>query len=78
LVRKASCSAAKRKSFGIGNCFNYFSATGGAPNRAKRMKDHVPMKRGGQADAIARAILRLLSDEASYSTGAILDVSGGR
>ena len=53
-------------------------ASGGEPNRVERVKDYVPMKRGGQADEIARAILWLLSDEASYSTGAILDVSGGR
>jgi NAD(P)-dependent dehydrogenase (short-subunit alcohol dehydrogenase family) len=53
-------------------------ASGGEPNRVERVKEHVPMKRGGQADEIARAILWLLSDEASYSTGAILDVSGGR
>jgi NAD(P)-dependent dehydrogenase (short-subunit alcohol dehydrogenase family) len=53
-------------------------ASGGEPNRVERVKEHVPMKRGGQVDEIARAILWLLSDEASYSTGAILDVSGGR
>jgi NAD(P)-dependent dehydrogenase (short-subunit alcohol dehydrogenase family) len=53
-------------------------ASGGEPNRVERVKEHVPLKRGGQADEIARAILWLLSDEASYSTGAILDVSGGR
>jgi NAD(P)-dependent dehydrogenase (short-subunit alcohol dehydrogenase family) len=53
-------------------------ASGGEPNRVERVKEYVPMKRGGQADEIARAILWLLSEEASYSTGAILDVSGGR
>jgi NAD(P)-dependent dehydrogenase (short-subunit alcohol dehydrogenase family) len=53
-------------------------ASGGEPNRVERVKQHVPMKRGGQPDEVARAILWLLSDEASYSTGAILDVSGGR
>jgi NAD(P)-dependent dehydrogenase (short-subunit alcohol dehydrogenase family) len=53
-------------------------ASGGEPNRVERVKEYVPMKRGGQPDEIARAILWLLSDEASYSTGAILDVSGGR
>lgn len=53
-------------------------ASGGEPNRVERVKEYVPMKRGGQAEEIARAILWLLSDEASYSTGAILDVSGGR
>ena len=53
-------------------------ASGGEPNRVERVKEHVPMKRGGKPDEIARTILWLLSDEASYSTGAILDVSGGR
>lgn len=53
-------------------------ASGGEPNRVDRVKEFVPMKRGGLADEVAMAILWLLSDEASYSTGAILDVSGGR
>lgn len=53
-------------------------ASGGEPNRVERVKEFVPMKRGGQPEEVARAILWLLSDEASYSTGAILDVSGGR
>lgn len=53
-------------------------ASGGEPNRVERVKEFVPMKRGGQPDEVARAILWLLSDKVSYSTGAILDVSGGR
>jgi len=53
-------------------------ATGGEPNRIERMRDSIPMKRGGQPEEIARAILWLLSDEASFSTGAILDATGGR
>ena len=53
-------------------------ASGGEPDRVDRVKEFVPMKRGGRADEVAMAILWLLSDEASYSTGAILDVSGGR
>jgi NAD(P)-dependent dehydrogenase (short-subunit alcohol dehydrogenase family) len=36
------------------------------------------MKRGGDAEEVARAILWLLSDESSYCTGAFIDVSGGR
>jgi len=43
-----------------------------------RVKSMVPMKRGGQPEEIATAILWLLSEEASYTTGAILDVSGGK
>ena len=53
-------------------------ASGGEPNRVDRVKAFVPMRRGGTADEVAQAILWLLSDEASYTTGAFLDVSGGR
>ena len=53
-------------------------ASGGEPNRVDRVKSAVPMQRGGEAEEVARAILWLLSDEASYTTGALLDVSGGR
>jgi NAD(P)-dependent dehydrogenase (short-subunit alcohol dehydrogenase family) len=53
-------------------------ASGGEPNRVERVKGAVPMQRGGHAHEVARAILWLLSDEASYSTGTIVDVSGGR
>ena len=42
------------------------------------MKAQVPMKRGGTADEVATAILWLLSDEASYVTGSLLDVAGGK
>lgn len=53
-------------------------ADGGEPGRVDRVKSAVPMLRGGQPEEVAKAILWLLSDEASYSTGAILDVTGGR
>ena len=46
--------------------------------RVDRIKGSVPMRRGGTADEVAQAILWLLSDKASYSTGAFIDVSGGR
>ena len=52
--------------------------SGGQPGRVDRLKDVVPMKRGGQPEEVAKAILWLLSDEASYCTGAFIDVSGGR
>lgn len=53
-------------------------ALGGEPGRVDRVKDAVPMKRGGTPDEVANAILWLLSDDASYTTGSLLDVSGGR
>lgn len=53
-------------------------ASGGEPGRVDRVKAFVPMRRGGQPEEVARAILWLLSDEASYSTGVLLGVSGGR
>jgi NAD(P)-dependent dehydrogenase (short-subunit alcohol dehydrogenase family) len=53
-------------------------ASGGEPGRIARVKGSVPLKRGGQPEEVAHAILWLLSDEASYVTGTLLDVSGGR
>jgi len=53
-------------------------ASGGEPDRIERVKASVPMGRGGQAEEIAEAILWLASEQASYTTGALLDVSGGR
>ena len=53
-------------------------AAGGEPDRAHRLAHMVPMKRVGQAQEIANAIVWLMSDEASYVTGTTLDVSGGR
>jgi NAD(P)-dependent dehydrogenase (short-subunit alcohol dehydrogenase family) len=53
-------------------------ASGGEPGRVERLKDAVPMRRGGTAEEVARAVLWLLSDCASYVTGATIEVSGGR
>lgn len=53
-------------------------ALGGEPNRVERVKGAIPMQRAGSAEEIARAIVWLLSDEASYVTGSVLDVAGGR
>lgn len=61
-----------------GHIYTELHALGGEPNRVDRVKAGVPMQRGGQPEEIANAILWLLSAEASYVTGAILDVTGGR
>jgi NAD(P)-dependent dehydrogenase (short-subunit alcohol dehydrogenase family) len=61
-----------------GFIYTEMHASGGEPNRVDRVKEIVPMKRGGSADGVANAILWLLSDEASYTTGAFLDVAGGK
>ncbi len=61
-----------------GVIYTEIHASGGEPGRVERVKAAVPMKRGGHPDEVARAILWLASAEASYSTGAFIDVSGGR
>ena len=53
-------------------------ASAGEPGRVERLKGGVPMGRGGHPDEVARAVLWLLSAEASYITGTVVDVSGGR
>ena len=53
-------------------------ASGGQPDRAQRLAPEIPMQRPGTAQEIANAIVWLLSDEASYATGSILDLAGGR
>ena len=53
-------------------------ASGGQPDRAREMAPMVPMQRSGSAQEVANAIVWLMSPEASYVTGTIVDVSGGR
>lgn len=61
-----------------GYIYTELHAQGGEPGRVDRVKQYVPLKRGGQPEEVAHAILWLLSDEASFSTGTFIDVTGGR
>ncbi|MCE5985074.1 MULTISPECIES: SDR family oxidoreductase [unclassified Pseudomonas] len=61
-----------------GYIFTDFHALSGDPDRVSKLEPGIPMGRGGQAEEVAEAILWLLSDQASYSTGSFLDLGGGR
>ncbi|MBK1439747.1 SDR family oxidoreductase [Parapedobacter sp. ISTM3] len=53
-------------------------ADGGEPNRVDRLKESIPMRRGGLAEEVAEAIMWLISEKSSYSTGTFIDISGGK
>lgn len=61
-----------------GFIYTEMHASGGEPARVDRVKAFIPMKRGGTVEECASAILWLLSDEASFTTGSFIDVAGGR
>lgn len=53
-------------------------ASGGDPDRVARFEPNLPMKRGGEPEEVAEAVVWLLSDQASYVTGSFIDLAGGR
>lgn len=61
-----------------GFIYTEMHASGGEPGRVDRVKTFVPLRRGGLPEEVAQAILWLLSDEAGFTTGSFIDVSGGR
>lgn len=61
-----------------GHIYTEMHADGGEPGRVDRVKDSIPMGRGGQPEEVARAILWLASADASFVTGTFLDVTGGK
>jgi NAD(P)-dependent dehydrogenase (short-subunit alcohol dehydrogenase family) len=78
LAREVAEEAIRVNAVRPGFIYTGLHAKGGEPNRVDRVKSLVPMRRGGQPEEVAAAILWLLSEEASYVTAAILDVTGGR
>ena len=78
LAREVAAEGVRVNGVRAGVILTDIHASGGEPGRPDRIAPSIPMKRAGQADEVARAILWLLSDEASYCSGAIVDVSGGR
>ena len=77
LAREVADEGIRVNSVRPGFIYTEIHAEGGEPGRVDRIKASLPMKRGGEAIEVARAILWLASDEASYSTGSILEVAGG-
>ena len=78
LAREVAGEGIRVNGVRAGIIYTTIHADGGEPGRVDRLGPTLPMKRGGDAIEVARAILWLLSDEASYSTGTFIDVAGGR
>jgi len=78
LAKEVAAEGIRVNAVAAGIIYTDIHASGGEPGRVGRIKDTIPMKRGGTADEVARAALWLLSDQASYTTGSTIDVAGGR
>jgi NAD(P)-dependent dehydrogenase (short-subunit alcohol dehydrogenase family) len=78
LARELATEGIRVNAVRPGIIYTDIHASGGMPDRVERMKENIPMRRGGTATEVAEAILWLLSDASSYITGAIVDVTGGR
>ena len=78
LAREVAGEGIRVNGVRAGIIYTDIHADGGEPGRVDRLGPTLPMKRGGDAIEVARAILWLCSEEASYSTGTFIDVAGGR
>jgi NAD(P)-dependent dehydrogenase (short-subunit alcohol dehydrogenase family) len=78
LAREVAGEGIRVNGVRAGIIYTEIHADGGEPGRVDRLGPTLPMRRGGHAVEVARAILWLLSDEASYSTASFIDVAGGR
>jgi NAD(P)-dependent dehydrogenase (short-subunit alcohol dehydrogenase family) len=78
LAREVAGEGIRVNGVRAGIIYTEIHADGGEPGRVDRLGPTLPMRRGGHAIEVARAILWLLSEEASYSTASFIDVAGGR
>ena len=78
LAREVAAEGIRVNGVRPGFVYTDIHASGGEPGRVDRIKELIPMKRGGQPPEIAAAILWLLSAEAAFATGTFIDVAGGR
>ena len=78
LAREVAGEGIRVNGVRAGIIYTDIHADGGEPGRVDRLGPTLPMQRGGHAIEVARAILWLASEEASYSTGTFIDVAGGR
>jgi NAD(P)-dependent dehydrogenase (short-subunit alcohol dehydrogenase family) len=78
LAKEVAADGIRVNAVRAGLIYTDMHASGGEPGRVDRLKDGVPMKRGGAPEEVAEAILWLLSDSAAYTTGSFTEVSGGR
>ena len=78
LAREVAAEGIRVNGVRAGIIYTEIHADGGEPHRVDRLGPTLPMQRGGEPIEVARAILWLLSADASYSTGTFIDVAGGR
>lgn len=78
LAREVAAEGIRVNGVRPGYIYTDMHGDGGEPGRVDRIKASLPMERGGRPEEVARAILWLLSDEASYVTGTFIELAGGR
>lgn len=78
LAKEVAADGVRVNAVRPGLIYTDIHADGGEPGRVDRLKHAVPMQRGGEALEVAKAIMWLASDDASYTTGSFIDVTGGR
>ena len=77
LAREVASEGIRVNTVRPGFIYTDMHAQGGEPGRVDRLKSGIPLKRGGEPEEVARAIAWLLSNEASYAVGSVIDVTGG-